>query len=227
MIYVTGDTHIPYDINKLSTKYFPEQKSMTKDDYVIICGDFGGVWNGSKEEMFWRKWLNNKSFTTLYVDGNHENFNMLKEFEIKEWKGGKVQFINDSVIHLMRGQVFTIDGLKFFTMGGGTSIDKMFRTEGISWWPEEQPSKKEYNEAIENLDKNNWQVDYVITHTMSTRRMKELSHIKEESMLNKFFDILEDRLVYKHWYSGHFHEDTLFDDKKHTILFNTVTQIKQ
>ena len=39
MIYITGDTHIPVDIQKLSTKRFPEQKEMTKNDYVIICGD--------------------------------------------------------------------------------------------------------------------------------------------------------------------------------------------
>ena len=61
MIYITGDTHIPVDIGKLSTKRFPEQKEMTKSDYVIICGDFGGVWDGSNEEKYWIKWLKNKN----------------------------------------------------------------------------------------------------------------------------------------------------------------------
>ena len=42
MIYITGDTHIPTDVGKLSSKRFPEQKNLTKNDYVIICGDFGG-----------------------------------------------------------------------------------------------------------------------------------------------------------------------------------------
>ncbi len=42
MIYVTGDTHIPIDIGKLSEDRFAEQCCMTKDDYLIICGDFGG-----------------------------------------------------------------------------------------------------------------------------------------------------------------------------------------
>jgi len=45
MIFITGDTHIPYDIGKLSTKRFSQQKLLAKNDYVIICGDFGGVWN--------------------------------------------------------------------------------------------------------------------------------------------------------------------------------------
>lgn len=39
MIYVTGDTYGDWKtrLNKCS---FPEQEEMTKDDYVIILGDF-------------------------------------------------------------------------------------------------------------------------------------------------------------------------------------------
>ncbi len=55
MIYITGDVHIPVDIKKLSTKNFPKQKELTKNDYVIILGDFGGVWNNGNEELYWRK----------------------------------------------------------------------------------------------------------------------------------------------------------------------------
>jgi hypothetical protein len=134
-------------------RIFPEQKQLTKNDYVIICGDFGGVWNNSKEEIYWRKWLNDKNFTTLFVDGNHENHVMLNQYPVLDWNGGKVHFISDSIIHLMRGQVFTIDGLKFFTMGGAESIDKQRRVEGISWWKEELPNYQEYNEAMINLEK--------------------------------------------------------------------------
>ncbi len=83
MIYITGDTHIPADIQKLSAKRFSEQKEMTKSDYVIICGDFGGVWDGSNEEKYWIKWLKSKNFTTLFIDGNHENFDMLFNLPIQ------------------------------------------------------------------------------------------------------------------------------------------------
>ena len=57
MIYVTGDTHGSYDLHKLNAKNFPEQRALTKSDYVIVLGDFGLVWNNSDEEMYWRKWL--------------------------------------------------------------------------------------------------------------------------------------------------------------------------
>jgi hypothetical protein len=46
MIYITGDTHGMIDWEKLNTTEFPEQKSLTRDDYVIVVGDFGGVWDG-------------------------------------------------------------------------------------------------------------------------------------------------------------------------------------
>ena len=75
MIYVTGDCH--GDFRKFSTDSFPEQKEMTKDDIVIVCGDFGAIWDSdgmSRFESYWLNWLDEKPFTTVFVDGNHENF---------------------------------------------------------------------------------------------------------------------------------------------------------
>ena len=72
MIYITGDLHGGIDISKLNAKNFPQQKLLTKKDYILICGDFGLVWDNSKEELFWRNWLHERNFTTIFVDGNHE-----------------------------------------------------------------------------------------------------------------------------------------------------------
>ena len=90
MIYITGDCHREY--RRFNTQNFPEQKEMTKEDYVIICGDFGGVWSfekEDKEEKHLLDWLEEKPFTTLYVDGNHENFDRLYGYPIEHWQGGK------------------------------------------------------------------------------------------------------------------------------------------
>lgn len=224
MIYVTGDTHGSHDIHKLGITNFKEQKEMDKCDYVIICGDFGNVWSNSEEELYWRKWLNDKNFTTLWVDGNHENFDLLEQFPISEWNGGKVQYINDSVIRLMRGQVYTIDGFKFFTMGGATSIDKQYRVEGKSWWKQEIPSQEEFNEALNNLEKHDWEVDFVISHTAPMKIMEDMCYIKENNPLNSFFNLLMNDLKYKHWYFGHFHDDIDIDNK-HTLLYERVLKI--
>lgn len=116
MIYVTGDTHANIDIEKLNTTKFPQQKNLTKDDYLIICGDFGLCWDGSRREMWWQDWLTAKNFTTLWIDGNHENFDMLYEFPLEDKFGGKVRQIAPDIYHLDRGQVLTIDGKKIFCM---------------------------------------------------------------------------------------------------------------
>ena len=164
MIYITGDTHA--DFTRLEEEKFPIQTEMTKNDYVIICGDFGGVWNYIVESMHekqWLDWLDNKNFTTLFVDGNHENFERLYKYPVEEWHGGKVHKIRDSVIHLMRGEIYDIDNNKFFTFGGARSHDirdgilnideyekiyeyrkrgAYFRIRDYSWWDLELPTEK-------------------------------------------------------------------------------------
>lgn len=102
-IYITGDTH--GDFQRFGSKYFPQQKEMSRGDYVVIAGDFGGLWDGSQKDQYWLDWLNKKPFTTLFVDGNHENFDLLNTLPEKEWNGGRVHVVREHVLHLMRGQV--------------------------------------------------------------------------------------------------------------------------
>ena len=191
-IYITGDIH--GNPVRLSTDSFYEQKEMTKDDYVIILGDFGLVWNckgESKNEKWWLNWLEDKPFTTLFIDGNHENHDRLDEYPVEEWHGGKVHKIRPSVIHLMRGQVYEIEGKKFFTFGGAASHDikdgildvvddaalikkwrddytKLFRINKVSWWDRELPSEEEMDEELRLMyvattrAKNNLYITYPV-----------------------------------------------------------------
>ena len=124
MIFITGDCHGNFE--RFNPSIFPEQKEMTKEDYVIICGDFGGVWHKdeeSPEETMVLDWLDSRPFTTLFVCGNHENFDRLYQYPVEDWHGGKVHKIRDSVLHLMRGQVFEIEEKKIFSFGGASSHD--------------------------------------------------------------------------------------------------------
>ena len=54
-IFITGDTH--GDFTRFKKKIFYEQAELSKEDCVIICGDFGGIWDGSAEERHWLDWL--------------------------------------------------------------------------------------------------------------------------------------------------------------------------
>ncbi len=224
MIYVTGDVHGNLDYDKFYVRNFPEQKHLVKKDYVIVCGDFGLVWDNSPKENKLLDRMNDRRFTTLFVQGNHENTDLLKQYRVEDWNGGKVRKIRDSVINLMHGQVYTIDGMKFFTMGGGSSVDKEYRIPGISWWADEIPSDGEFAEAKANLDKVGWKVDYIITHTTSMKNMVKMNYIKEDSKLNKFFDMLQECLEYKIWYFGHFHSTECID-KKHRMLYRDIVRL--
>ena len=78
MIYATGDLH--GNSLRFQPQYFPEQAEMTKDDYMIVCGDSGCVWNGDKSDDPQLNRLEALPFTVLFVDGNHENFDALNEY---------------------------------------------------------------------------------------------------------------------------------------------------
>ena len=175
MIYVTGDTHGNFE--RFRPEYFPEQAKLTKNDIVIIAGDFGGVWIGDSRDDGSLDWLESLPFTLAFVDGNHENFDALAAYPVEMWCGGKIQRIRPHILHLMRGQIFEMDGYRFFTMGGAMSHDIRCRTEHVSWWRQELPSGEEYAEARQNLDRVGWEVNYIITHCAATGTIRGLSLI--------------------------------------------------
>jgi predicted phosphodiesterase len=177
-LFVTGDTHgnACSEFEKLNSTNFPVGKSLTSEDIVVILGDFGLLFKPdlTREEFYWLNWLSEKPWTTLFIDGNHENFERLNTLpESSKW-GGKVGVVDLSIdtskmkkpiYHLKRGQVFEINGKKIFTMGGALSIDKVYRTPYISWWPQEDVNYAEMEEAYTNLEKVDNKVDFIFTHT--------------------------------------------------------------
>lgn len=213
MIYITGDTHGGIDVRKLLNKTFINKA--TNQDYLIICGDFGFVWNYKKEkrkERKWLDWFDNQKYTTLFIDGNHECFPRLKEYPEKEWHGGRIHVIRDRVFHLMRGQVFEIDGHSIFTMGGAASHDRgpavgdSDAIVGKYWWPEEIPSQEEMDEGLENLKKHNNKVDYIITHCLSTSDQYTLKGAAfKPDVLTDYLQDIKNHINYTHWYGGHYH----------------------
>ena len=216
MVFVTGDVHCPIDIHKLNTKNFPLQKSLTKNDYLIVCGDMGIVWSypeGKRynEDLYWQKWFNTRNYTTLFVDGNHENHSMLASYPIVDFCGGKAHKIKDSVYHLIRGEIYTIDGKTFFCFGGASSHDKHLRKEGVDWWPEEVANLFEMNQGIDNLEKYNNKVDYIISHCCSTRIQNIISPYYESDSMTQFFKFIEENVEFKAWFFGHYHTDMVVE----------------
>lgn len=227
MIYITGDIHANHSIGKFGSKNFPIGRTLTREDYVIICGDFGLLWDDSAEERYWRKWLEEKPWTTLWIDGNHENFDMLKEYPTEYWHGGKIQRISDHILHLCRGQVFEIEGKTFFTFGGAESHDKEHRTYGESIWLEEVPSFEEMDIARHSLNAVGWKVDYVLSHSLPQRVQDLLFPLEDysENTLTRFFDEIERCLTFDTWFTGHYHRTRHFE--KYYLLYHNIIALEE
>ncbi|MBS1340910.1 MAG: metallophosphatase [Clostridia bacterium] len=190
MIYITGDTHS--DFSRFTKENFQIQSEMTKDDYIIICGGFGGVWTFEEESSREKErldWLDNKNFTTLFVDENHENYTRLYNYPIEEWKGGKVHKIRDSVLHLMRGEIFDIDNKKIFAFGGAKSHDIQ---DGIFNLDEE-----EIQNGISNLEKVNYKVDYVISHCCPTSIQTLINPTYKRDILTDYLQQISEKCTFK------------------------------
>lgn len=218
MIYVTGDMH--GDISRFEDKTISK---LRKGDYLIICGDFGFVWDGSRQEEKVLKFLSRQKFTILFVDGCHENFDRLYKYPVTTWNGGKVRFIKPNIIHLCRGQVFELDGNRIFAMGGGCSADYELRQQrGTKWWPEETPSTEEMAEAVDNLFRYGLEVDYIITHECTTKAKDLLIESPDNfNAVTAFFDEMSQQVTYKHWFFGWAHRDKHLSSAQ-TALFNRV-----
>ena len=230
---MTGDCH--QDFRRFNARNFPEQREMTKEDYVIICGDFGGVWNKggeSGEEKHLLDWLEGKPFTTLFVDGNHENFDRLYACPEEEWHGGRVHKIRPSVVHLMRGQVFEIDWKRIFTFGGAASHDidggilepedpdfqkkkrrldrgwRPYRINHVSWWRQELPSQEEMEEGRRNLAAHGNTVDFIVTHCCASGTQALLGGaMYRPDIATAYLEEIRQNTRFKKWFFGHYHDN--------------------
>jgi len=263
-IYGAGDTHCPIDIRKLNAKNFLQQREMTKQDFIIILGDFGLLWEEvmDKTELYWMKWLNDRNFTTLFIDGNHENHHKLMSgyttqdiintqyafldyptiekdcsstYPINEnyqivyhlGLGGYVGRVSNSIFHLRRGEVYTIQGKKFFVMGGAESVDKNWRIEGKTWWQEELPNRREFYYGLDNLDKHGKSVDFILGHTAPESIIRKyLSNCDSGKCdpVTKYFDRVVEITQFDKFYFGHFHRDDVFEGKYYA-LYNKIWRI--
>ena len=247
MIYITGDTHS--DFQRFTEEKFPIQAEMTKDDYVIICGDFGGVWTFEEESSREKElldWLDNKNFTTLFVDGNHENYTRLYNYPIEEWNGGKVHKIRDSVLHLMRGEIFDIDNKRIFAFGGARSHDiqdgilnldeeekiyeyrkrgAYFRIRDFSWWDLELPIEEEIQNGISNLEKVNYKVDYIISHCCPTSVQALINPTYKRDILTDYLQQISEKCTFKRWYFGHYHDYEQINSQ-FTLLYEDIVPLE-
>lgn len=254
MIYITGDTH--GEFGRLSKKkLFNQGIAPTEQDYLIICGDFGLCWANDRTFEYHCKNFEQKPYTILWVQGNHENYDMIAKYPVEEWHGGKVRHIlREKVILLERGQVFELEGKTFFTFGGASSHDieggvldrrdpdfeykrkkandrdLPYRIIHESWWPQELPSEEEMQEGIRNLERHENKVDYIITHCCLTSIQNMLNewlgYSYEPDVITEYFQEIEEMVDYNQWYFGHYHRDQYIDEK-HRLVYQEMIPLDE
>src|SRR5574344_1948227 len=218
MIYITGDTHGDIDFEKLKA-YFAHRYASLKD-VLIILGDAGIIWSKSEEYTSEYSLLGP---TILFIDGNHENFDLLNKFPVVAVSLEKTHRIDENIYHLCRGEIFKINGLSFLAMGGAASIDRYLRKEGESWWKDEAITEEDMKNAQKNLERYGYSVDYVLTHCAPSKVVTNRLYLESDHNTDLLQDLMA-QVTYERWYFGHYHRD-LRVDSKFRCFYNDILEI--
>lgn len=221
MVYVTGDTH--GDFSRFSSR---AARQMRKDDTLIILGDFGFLWDGGKEEQRLIKKLGKLKYSVLFLDGPHENYDLLKQYPVTQWNGGRVQVIDGNLMHLMRGEIYTIEYETYFVFGGGEDSNIDLR----KGWEEAMPSAEEMLAGRRCLEEHGNKVDYILTHEPSGKARgymgMKLENYNRLNGINAYFNRIEDSAEYKRWFFGSLHLDKSLS-KRHLSVFQNIVPVHE
>ncbi len=223
MVYITGDMH--GDLERLYDKEF---RKLKRGDILIVCGDFGYIFDNSKCEKQVINFFAKRKFITAFVEGTHDNLDKINRCRETVWKGGRVHRIKGNLLHLMRGQIFDIEGNRYFTFGGGESTDKDMRVAQGFWWRQEEPTPDEMADGARVLDEAGCKIDYIITHEPPALvKSAILLRRGDNDNMNKLNGYLEEigrSCEYRHWYFGSLHEDRVITEH-HTCVFKKLLPI--
>ncbi|MDR1754619.1 MAG: metallophosphoesterase [Eubacterium sp.] len=216
MIYVIADTH--GDIDRLKGLKI----RLKKNDFLIICGDFGFIWNGDKKEEKLIKKIGKCRCPILFVDGVHENFKLLKKYPLQEWNGGKTRVISGNLRYLERGQVFDLGGETVFALGGGWSgeDDALTDEENRSF---AIPNDDDRNEALSNLKKHDNKVSFIISFEAPSKitEFLELSE-PDRKHAGTLLDEIDGKADFKRWFFGRHHLNKIITAKYFAVYTKPV-----
>jgi predicted phosphodiesterase len=217
MIYITGDTHA-------DSKRFKKFKGFfgRRHDYCVVCGDFGFVWNASATEKRKLAGLSHLRCNVLFVEGTHDNLELLSQYPLVEYKGGMARQLAKNIFWLRRGDIFDLDGTTLFAFGGGESDDADERLPLGFWWPQELPDEAEIARARQNLQNAQMRVDIIVTHKHPGLRLGLIDPSKDRiDILTAFLGQVARTVQFDHWYFGGQHMDREISAKM-TAVFESV-----
>ena len=205
MIWVTGDMH-----GEMSAFKREKINKIKKNDSLIVCGDFGFVWDGSKEEKRRLKWIGKRKYTVLFADGCNENFLLLDSYPTVDFAGGKARKISGNLMQLLRGETYEIDGKVIFVFGGGQNDNKELVVSKGTLSTPESPDRSEVENGINNLLKYDNKVDLIVTHDAPSS-IKGFINIddNEQEYIHVTLENFKNTCKFKMWCFGKYHQDRL------------------
>lgn len=223
MVYITGDMH-----GDLSRLYDKQIRKLGAGDVLIVCGDFGYIFSGDKQEKSVINFFANRKFVTAFIEGTHDNLDRIYRARQTVWHGGMVHRIKGNLLHLCRGQLFKIQGNTYFTFGGGESVDKDMRLPAGNWWRQEEPTPAEMADGARVLDEAGLKVDYFITHEppsiVKSSMLLRRGESDNTNKINGYFEEIGRSCEFKHWYFGSLHEDRVITDR-YTCVFKKLLPV--
>ena len=244
-IWITGDTH--GDVTRLGVNSFPEQREMTKEDVVIILGDFGLLWEYTGEtsfEKYWLDWLDKKPFTTLFIDGNHECFPRLFALPEEERYGAPVGVVRPSVLYLKRGYIYHVNEKSIFAFGGARSHDisdgiinldgndthwkdtmyqwrrekkEFFRVNGVSWWKDEIEQDPLVYQRGLDLLEESGNQVDLIITHCCASMTEVMMGMYQHDQLTDYLQKIHDTVDFNDWCFGHYHRNQTVSPHEYCI----------
>lgn len=172
---------------------------------IILLGDTGLGFGNVKQDYFLSNKIWEKNDIHLYlIRGNHDD----PSFWLDKEKREEFNRTNPHIT-LLEDQIVKINGADYLVLGGGTSIDKGYRTVNKTWWPDEHMNySTEYLSSATN-------VTGVLSHVgpvplsaqpLGNHWFENASTLKQDLALEKQFinDVVEIIKPSK-WFYGHYH----------------------
>lgn len=198
MIYVTG-------CRGAATSQALRGISFSGDDYLFMVGGLNTWWQ-PKEWHDWYASLEAYPCTKLFIDCNHENFDLLKDLPTEKKFGDYVGVFGTRFYYLQRGRIYLVNDKKILAFGGAQSVFQRYRKDTKLWWPEEVPSKLEFELAKINLAKADYKVDIILSHAIPAQIFHKFRDgvAGPVCMQLAFF---YSRVIFDHWFCSTMNSD--------------------
>ena len=215
MVYFTGDIHG----SKSEIVGFCKRFGLTVGDTIVILGDVGANYSLDERDLALKQAFSCLAPTILCIHGNHEIRPIhIPSYKTKDWNGGVVWYEEEfpNLLFAKDGEIYSLEGLRYLTIGGAYSVDKYYRLmRGLGWWEDEQPSMDIKSYVEKQVAEKKF--DIVLSHTCPFKYepievfLPMIDQSTVDASTEHWLDEIEEKIDYKAWFCGHWHVNKHID----------------